>query len=288
MMIRSTVKPSPQVVHLHEQASNHTTIHPLYKIGAGGFGSVFLAEEKGYDKNRIVAIKRSQPSSSACIMTEANIHSRLNHPNIVAALDIRSLDNQPSLVMEFVAGTDINTHIQEEQIQDWYTLEPLIEQLLDAIEYIHQQGIIHCDLKPSNILVAFEDTPQIKIIDFGAAQNIGQIEPHRMYGTPYFMAPEQCHSPHSIDERTDIFAIGKLIQRLLENNLCYDNTTLDYLCNDDPDFYTYDTEMNSNCPSYVRQAILIATQKNMNVRYRTIDDLRFALGLGKTITAIAG
>ena len=129
---------------------------------------------------------------------------------------------------------------------------------------------------------------QIKIIDFGAAQNIDQIEPHRMYGTPYFMAPEQCHSPLSIDERTDIFAIGKLIQRLLENNLCYDNTTLDYLCNDDPAFDTYDHEMNANCPSYVRQAILVATQMNMNTRFRTINDFRCALGLGKTITAIAG
>lgn len=277
MMIQSTTKPNQSLIAIHKKSKGNSTLHPLYKLGSGAFGSVFLAKEQTVDNSKVVAVKIQRESNSACIINEANIQAEMSHPNIASMYNIRSIDGQPALVMEYISGLDIKTYTQEEALTTWDDIALLIDQLLDAVEHIHSQNIVHCDLKPSNILIDCSDAPQVKVIDFGAAQRIDAVELDRMYGTPYFMAPEQCFTPNLIDQRTDIFAIGKLIQRLLEGTGHYDNTTLDFLCVDDEILLMDKCTINTNVPHHVRTAIIKATQMSMEARFNSIHDFRAAL-----------
>jgi serine/threonine protein kinase/tetratricopeptide (TPR) repeat protein len=214
------------------QESPGTMIGPyklLQKIGEGGMGTVFMAEQT-HPVDRKVAlkiIKLGMDSRQVIARFSAEQHALalMEHPNIAKVLDAGMTETgRPYFVMELVKGIPITRYCDECHLTPRQRLELFIP-VCHAIQHAHQKGIIHRDLKPSNILIAlYDQNPVPKVIDFGVAKATGpRITEHtlftefgQMLGTVQYMSPEQAGlNQLDIDTRSDVYSLGVLLYELL-------------------------------------------------------------------------
>lgn len=181
------------------------------KIGEGGMGDVFEAEQK-YLKRKVAVkfIRRSKISPEALdrFQNEMEIIGRLSDPNIVSAYDAGEINGMPFLVMEYLEGKTVQDLIQREgKISPKAALDIAI-QAAKGLATAHAANIVHRDIKPGNLWIDKKGT--VKILDLGLARfhNDQSENEEGISGTPDFMAPEQCVSSSSIDARADIYALG--------------------------------------------------------------------------------
>ena len=208
----------------------------LEKIGEGGMASVYMAEQEkplrrkvalkiiklGMDTKRVIA--RFEAERQALAM--------MDHPNIAKALDAGATETGRSFfVMELVKGVSITEYCDKNKLNTHQRLDLFI-QVCQAVQHAHQKGIIHRDIKPTNVMVTLHDgKPVPKVIDFG----IAKATSHRltdktlftryaqMIGTPEYMSPEQAEfSGLDIDTRTDIYSLGVLLYELLTGTTPFD------------------------------------------------------------------
>jgi serine/threonine protein kinase len=197
----------------------------LEPIGEGGFGAVWMAEQREPVKRRVAIkiIKRGMGSRQVIARFEAERQALalMNHPNIANVLDGGSTDTgQPYFVMEYIRGVPILEYCDTERLDTRARLE-LFVQACHAIQHAHQKGIIHRDIKPSNVMITLHDgEPVVKVIDFGIAKATNVelttktlfTQHHQMIGTPAYMSPEQAEmSGLDIDTRSDVYSLGVLL-----------------------------------------------------------------------------
>ena len=190
-------------------------------IASGGMGAVYKARQM--DLDRMVAVKILPPEagndaeSLNRFRSEARAMAKLNHPNIVSIYDFGVKDGQCYFVMEYVEGRNVHELILDGQVTPEVAL-PLLSQVCDALSYAHSKGIIHGDIKPSNIVVDGEGN--VKLLDFGLArlmeheQSDADAEWVPM-GTPEYAAPELYERGAVADPRTDIYALGVVYYEML-------------------------------------------------------------------------
>ena len=201
----------------------------LQMIGEGGFGVVYMAEQKEPVRRRVALkiIKLGMDTKQVVARFEAERQAlaMMDHPNIARVLDGGCTETgRPYFVMEMVKGQTVTKYCDEHKLSTRQRLELFIPICL-AIQHAHQKGIIHRDIKPSNILVATIDgRPVPKVIDFGIAKatqhdltdKIVFTQFHQFMGTPAYMSPEQAAQDSTdIDTRSDIFSLGVLLYELL-------------------------------------------------------------------------
>ncbi len=207
----------------------------LAEIGRGGMGIVY----KGLDekKDQLVAIKVLPPDFLAdkrkarYLDHEFKIALELNHPNIIRfhrlikAPVANNKAKQGFLVMELVDGWNMRKHIQDQDLTTFQAID-LIITICNGLEYIHQHGIIHGDMKPENILIAPGGI--IKIADFGLSQveSFFRLSREKLRGTKRYMAPEQL-TRKKVDIRTDIFSLGVSSYELFTGVSPYTGKTAD-------------------------------------------------------------
>jgi len=198
-------------------------------IGKGGMGIVL----KGYDAvlQRLVAIKVLYPhlaqdeSTVARFLTEARAAASLQHPNIIAIYEAGEDKGLYYFAMEFVDGKDLATIIRE---RGRFTIEealPILEQIASALDYAHQRGIIHRDIKASNIMVGNEGL--VKVTDFGIARVLGGerfTQTGVLVGTPEYMAPELWEGQEA-SKASDIYAFCVLAYEMLTSEVPFTGTT---------------------------------------------------------------
>ena len=201
----------------------------LEKIGEGGMGQVWVADQQEPIKRR-VALKLIKPGMDsrgvlARFEAERQALAVMDHPNIAKVLDAGTTpEGRPYFVMELVKGTPITTFCDASRLPTRKRLE-LFAAVCQAIQHAHQKGVIHRDIKPSNVLVAlYDDNPVPKVIDFGIAKAAGNPLTERtlhtgfgaMLGTPEYMSPEQAtFNQLDIDTRSDVYSLGVLLYELL-------------------------------------------------------------------------
>jgi serine/threonine protein kinase len=201
----------------------------LQRIGEGGMGEVYLAEQTK-PVQRKVALKIIKPGMDsrqviARFEAERQALALMDHPNIAKVLDAgRTTTGRPYFVMELVKGTPITTYCDEQRLPLSRRLELFIA-VCQAIQHAHQKGIIHRDIKPTNVLVApYDGKPVVKVIDFGIAKAMGPKLTERtlftefgaVVGTLQYMSPEQAELNNlDIDTRSDIYSLGVLLYELL-------------------------------------------------------------------------
>ena len=212
----------------------------LQKLGEGGGGTVYLAEQEE-PVRRQVALKVIKPGLDtkrviARFEAERQALARMDHPHIARVLVAGATPRgRPFFVMELVHGLRITQYCDENHLPNVQRLELFI-QACYAIQHAHQKGIIHRDIKPSNILVTLHDgVPSPKVIDFGIAKATeGRLTDHtlltfaeQLVGTPAYMSPEQAAaSGLDIDTRSDIYSLGVLLYELLTGRTPFDSQAL--------------------------------------------------------------
>jgi eukaryotic-like serine/threonine-protein kinase len=179
------------------------------ELGRGGFGLVFAAHDVELDRRVAVKVTRFSGGDLEQFRREARLAARLNHPRIVTLYDSGSVAGLPYLVMELLDGETLQARLDRQPPDADEALAMAIE-LAAALAHAHAAGVLHLDLKPSNVFVARDGG--LKVLDFGLAQMIGAAQGPRG-GTPSYMAPEQRRG-EPVDERTDVFALGIMLRRL--------------------------------------------------------------------------
>jgi serine/threonine protein kinase/WD40 repeat protein len=213
----------------------------LQKLGEGGCGIVYMAEQEEPVKRRVAlkVIKLGMDTKETVARFEAERQALalMDHPNIAKVLDGgSSFTGRPFFVMELVPGIPISRYCDEHRLNPIERLKVFLL-VCQAVQHAHQKGIIHRDLKPSNILVAdYDGTPAPKVIDFGIAKAIaGQTLTDKtlftafeqFLGTPAYMSPEQAKlSDLDIDTRADIYSLGVLLYELLTGKTPFDTRRL--------------------------------------------------------------
>lgn len=185
-------------------------------LGRGGMGSVFFAEHT--TMNRPVALKiiskqlKQDPASLERFFTEARAIAALDHPNIVHAYSVDNEGDRYYMVMEFVEGQDLQRMVEAEGPLDYERAADYIRQAADGLAHAHGRDMIHCDVKPANLLVNKQGV--VKILDMGMARLVGRREEptgeqdNGVLGTVDYLAPELAmQSPH-VDHRVDIYSLG--------------------------------------------------------------------------------
>jgi WD40 repeat protein/serine/threonine protein kinase len=212
----------------------------LQKLGEGGMGTVWVAEQQRPVKRR-VALKVVKPGlDSAQVLrrfeAERQALALMDHTHIAKVFDAGTTDSgRPYFVMELVHGVPITRYCDELNLPIRERLE-LFVPVCRAIQHAHQKGIIHRDVKPSNVLVCMQDgKPVAKVIDFGVAKAMNQrlteetvyTEFGAVVGTLEYMAPEQAEmSPLGVDTRADVYALGVLLYELLTGTTPLDRKRL--------------------------------------------------------------
>src|SRR5580704_2957315 len=226
--LAAALAPTEMAEPIREQVG--ATIGPyklMEQIGEGGFGLVFVAEQQQPIRRKVALkiIKPGMDTRDVIARFEAERQALMDHPNIARVLDAGTTDSgRPYFVMELVRGIPITEYCDQNQLTPRERLE-LFVPVCNAIQHAHLKGIIHRDVKPSNVLImVHDDRPVVKVIDFGVAKALYQpLTEHTIYtrfaqmiGTPLYMSPEQAKmSGLDIDTRSDIYSLGVLLYELL-------------------------------------------------------------------------
>jgi WD40 repeat protein/serine/threonine protein kinase len=238
------VRPTIKLDHpaAEDEAEGQTLGHYklLQKIGEGGCGVVYMAEQERPIRRRVAlkVIKLGMDTKQVVARFEAERQALavMDHPNIAKVFDAGATDTgRPYFVMELVRGVPITRFCDERQLSLRERLDLFI-QVCRAIQHAHQKGLIHRDIKPSNILVTMNDgVPVPKVIDFGIAKaTAGRLTEQTLFtrfeqflGTPAYMSPEQAEvGGVDIDTRSDIYSLGVVLYELLTGRTPFDGEAL--------------------------------------------------------------
>ncbi|MDA1054040.1 MAG: protein kinase [Planctomycetota bacterium] len=195
----------------------------LDRLGHGGMGQVYRARHRRLD--RIVAVKlladhRLDAAAATRFHREMQAVGKLDHPNIVRALDAREENDVPFLVMEYVEGIDMATLVRQLGPLPVADACEIVRQAAAGLQHAHERGLIHRDVKPSNLMLAADGC--VKLVDFGLAKLVEDAsdrsaltESSHILGTLDYMAPEQWDASGSVDVRADIYSLGCTLYFLL-------------------------------------------------------------------------
>lgn len=200
-------------------------------IGQGAYSRVYLGHDPVID--RLVAIKtlrldlldaRAIEIELARFATEAKVVGRLRHDNLVLVYEYHTGDDQPFVAMEYVKGESLKKILFEKRILPLNQVVSIAFQLLDGLGYIHDQRLVHRNLKPANIFI--QENGPVKIADFGLARSVdGAITAHgRLMGTPAYMSPEQSMGT-ALDARSDLFSLAVVLYEALTGVLPFSGST---------------------------------------------------------------
>ncbi|MCI0664944.1 MAG: serine/threonine protein kinase, partial [Acidobacteria bacterium] len=203
--------------------------------GIGGMGAVYRAQHE--ITKAIVAIKVLRPDltmgdqeSLKFILEEASKTVALNHPSIIKVNDADlTEDGRAFMVMDWLEGHTLESELKEHGVLSLERAAVLLDQICDAIAYAHNKNIIHRDLKPSNIMLVTEENNEetVRILDFGIAKVLSRISGTntRIFGSSYYISPEQTVAQGRIDKSSDIYSLGVILYEMLTGKVPFEADT---------------------------------------------------------------
>ena len=251
----------------------------IEQLGQGGMATVFKAYHPALD--RYVAIKALHPAFTlepnflARFQREAQVVAKLEHPNIVPVYDYSEHEGRPFLVLKFIEGRTLKARLIDGRL-DIQEINIIVESVGAALEYAHTQGVLHRDVKPSNVLLAVDE--RIYLADFGLARiaQAGEstISSDVMLGTPQYISPEQAMGQRELDGGTDIYSFGVLLYELIVGRVPYSADTPYSIIHD----HIYaplplPRTINEDVPEPIERLLLKALAKDRKDRFESVADM---------------
>jgi serine/threonine-protein kinase len=191
-------------------------------LGRGAMGVVYRGRDEGLDRDvavKVMAMAGAPPEARERFLREARSVARLQHPNIVVIYELGEHDSVPFMAMELLEGRDLQRAIAAGLRPDPRATLPIVLQVLAGLGHAHDQGIVHRDVKPSNVFLP-RGRPA-KVMDFGVARlAAGTTAAGTMVGTPNYMSPEQVRTG-LVDGRSDLFSAGLILYELVTGEKVY-------------------------------------------------------------------
>ena len=253
----------------------------LGKIGAGAMAVVYKAKQLSL--NRVVAVKvlpkrfTENPEYVVRFYKEGQAAGKLNHPNIVQAVDVGEAGGYHYFVMEFVEGKTLYDDLSAGKIYSEQEAIDIIIQVAEALRHAHSMGLIHRDVKPKNIMINKEGI--VKLADMGLARETTDIEAAKTekgkaYGTPYYISPEQIRGEMDIDGRADIYGLGATFYHLVTGRVPYmAEDPVEVMKKHLKDQLIPPDHINTTLSSGVSEVIEVMMAKDRADRYSNMDEL---------------
>jgi len=254
---------------------------------------------KGYhpELNRSVAIKVpkleriSDPAFVEAFLNEARTAAQLSHPNIVTIYDVGEQDGLPYIVMEYVSGQSLQQLIRTQGRLPRRMVCGLFEQIAEALNHAHSRGFVHCDVKPSNILLTADG--RVKLTDFGIARAVAQAEVgerrKKLVGSPRYMSPEHALGK-PLDHRSDIYSLGVVLSEMLTGKVPFSQGNSSqimqaHVTQRPPPPSSVNPDLSKEVDQVVLRALAKDSQKRYQNALQMAQDLRGALLPGVRATA---
>ena len=264
----------------------------ISKLGAGGMGEVYLAEDTKLVRQVAIKVLRSESvgdqQANKRLIREAQSAAKLDHPNICAIHEVGEADGRSFIVMQYVEGETLANRIQRAALELKASLDTAT-QIADALAEAHARGIIHRDIKPQNIMITSRG--QAKVMDFGLAKLVRDrsiaeseaptesllTEPGALVGTVPYMSPEQVRG-ETVDARSDIFSLGAVLYEMVSGRRPFAAesaaaTFSAILTREPPPIARYSIE----APAELQRIVSKALRKDREERYQSSKDLQIDL-----------
>ena len=246
-------------------------------LGAGGMGEVYRGLHSKIGRTAAVKVLGKaicDPSFVERFLNEARIQAHLQHPNIVTLYDFLEYDGRPCIRMEYIEGETLSDRIMSRGPLPLPEAIATFKAIVEAIDYVHSQGIIHRDIKSNNVRIS--STGQVKVLDFGIAKSSSSPNltvTGGVIGTVQYLAPEQFRG-ESASERTDIWALGILLYEMLTGHMPFEATTLGELLDRiGKANYVQPSVLNTAVPRQIQAIVSRCLKKNPWDRYRSAKEL---------------
>jgi serine/threonine protein kinase len=252
----------------------------LGKLGSGAMAVVYKAKQLSLD--RIVAVKvlpKKFVQKSDYVerfYKEGRLAARLNHNNIVQAIDVGEVGGLYYFVMEYVEGKTLYDDLSKGKVFSEKEALDIILQVAKALAHAHAQGLIHRDVKPKNIMINKEGT--VKLADMGLAREASDIkaakhEQGKTFGTPYYIAPEQIRGDIDIDGRADIYSLGGTLYHMVSGKVPFEATSpSDVMKKHLHEPLIPPDHINTALSAGISELIEVMMAKNRNDRYKTMEE----------------
>ena len=252
----------------------------IEELGRGGMAVVYKAYQPSL--NRYVAIKVLPPQFAfddefvQRFLREARSAAALHHPNIMTIHDVSHQDGYYFIVMEYVEGKTLDQLVAESGRLPLPRIQRIITQVVNALEHAHQRGLIHRDIKPTNIMVDATRNDHVTLMDFGlvrAAEDSGLTKTGTIVGTPEYMSPEQAEG-EEIDHRTDIYSLGVVLFKMLTGRVPFAKSTphavlIAHITQEPPSL----SSVSPGLPAPIEAVVRKALAKDPDKRYARANDL---------------
>jgi serine/threonine-protein kinase len=243
----------------------------LSTIGSGGFGTVYLAEDTWIDKKVALKVPHKQTVDFGELLREPRLLASLNHPNIVAIVTAEKQENVFFIVMEYVPGDTLETIITRTGALDLPVALDFACQICNAVDHAHRHGVLHRDLRPSNVLVSGQGLA--KVADFGTSRFL-EIAAHgtTVIGSPPYMAPEQFQGKAVF--ASDVYSLGVTLFQMLTGELPYEAPSpADLPRLKSGELLTPPRLKNPKIPKALNDLVLKAMAPEISARHQRVSDL---------------
>jgi serine/threonine protein kinase len=204
-------------------------------LGEGGMANVYLAENQLLGNKVALKLLKEEfvqhPNIRKRFLAEARNLAQMSHPNIIKVTDLINAGDIVAFVMEYIEGDTLEYYIEHNAKLPNEEIESFLKRMIEAVEYVHSQGLIHRDIKPSNFMLTKGGA--IKLLDFGIAKNTNDDAADytktglmQQMGTPMYMSPEQVKNTSGVTKETDIYSLGVVLWQMVMNKKPYDSHAL--------------------------------------------------------------